>query len=84
MHTEQKAAPISVWVRFGGTFTGAVLGALAAAVLFFVAAVLDSINGIASFPYFAGAMSFAGGVVGFLHPRNTLNSLWFLFPDLCG
>lgn len=84
MHIQQKAAPISVWLRVGGTLTGAVLGALAAAVLFFVAAVLDAINGPASFPYFAAGMSFAGGIVGFLHPRHTLHSLWFVFPDLCG
>jgi hypothetical protein len=84
MHTEQKAAPISVWLRFGGTLTGAVLGALAAAVLFFLAAVLDTTNGTTSFAYFATAMSLAGCVVGFLHPRNTLHSLWFLFPDICG
>ena len=83
MHIQQKAAPISLWVRVGGTLTGAVLGALAAAVLFFIAAVLDTINGATSFPWFAGAMSFAGGTVGFINPRQTLDSLWFFFPDLC-
>ena len=83
MHTEQKAAPISIGLRIGGTVTGAVLGALTAAVLFFLAAVLDAINGSASFPWFAGAMSFAGSVSGFLMPRQTLDSLCFFLPDLC-
>jgi hypothetical protein len=83
MHTEQKAAPISIWLRIGGTVTGAVLGALIAAVLFFVAAVLDAINGSASFPWFAGTISLAGSVAGFLMPRQTLDSLWFFLPDLC-
>lgn len=83
MHTEQKAAPISIWLRLGGTLTGAVLGAFGAAVLFFAAAVLDAINGPTSFPWFAGAMSFAGSLLGFLAPRHTLDSLSFLLPDLC-
>ena len=82
MHTEEKRVQISLLLRLGGTLTGAILSALGATILFFIAAVLDVLSGGISYQSLVIGMGFAGGCIGFALPRETLNSLWFFFPEL--
>jgi hypothetical protein len=82
MHTGEKRIAISPLLRLGGIFTGAFVGALAAAVLFFVGAVLDLFDGSLSFPTFLAGIGFVGAFVGFALPRQTISFLWFIFPEI--
>lgn len=83
MHTEEKQVTISFLLRIAGTLTGAALGALTAAALFFVAIVFDFLNGATAFQMLLAAVTFPASCLGFAHPRQALNSLWFLLPELC-
>jgi hypothetical protein len=83
MHTEEKQVTISFLLRIAGTLTGALLGALAAAAMFFVAIVFDFLNGATAFQMLLAATTLPATCLGFAHPRRALDSLWFLFPELC-
>jgi hypothetical protein len=82
MHTGEKRIATSPLLRLGGIFTGAFVGAMAAAVLFFVGAILDLFDGSISFSAFLGGISFLGASVGFAMPRPTIDFLWFVFPEI--
>ena len=83
MNTEAKQNPISPLIRIGGTLAGAAVSALAAALIFFFAAVLNTLPADANFQLFLTPFQLAGTFLGFARPRQTIHSLAYIFPDLC-
>ena len=83
MNTEAKQNPISPFLRIGGTLAGAAVSALAAALIFFVAAVLNTLPADANFRLFVMPFELAGTFIGFARPRQAIHSLSYVFPDLC-
>jgi hypothetical protein len=83
MNTEAKQNPISPLLRIGGTLAGAALSALTAALIFFIAAVLNTLPGEANFQLFAIPFEVAGTFFGFARPRQALHAVTYVAPDLC-
>jgi hypothetical protein len=81
-HSDNKSAPISPLLRIGGTLIGSLFGALLAAILFFLAALFDTIGADVTFQNFLTTFTFGGAFFGFFLPRHTLNSRWFFFPEI--
>jgi hypothetical protein len=77
---QDDGKPTPLWLRLCGTVVGAILTALGAAALLFLGQIFHAAPAGLNVLVFIVVLGSAGAFVGFLLPRQTLNSLWFLLP----
>jgi hypothetical protein len=79
MDTEDQKPP-AVWLRLCGSLVGAILSGLGAFVLIFLGALTGALPRELNVAMLTAVLASIGGVIGFLNPRHTLNSLWIFIP----